>query len=102
MSKLKMSLEVVADTNDADYVTARKKITEEQLKELEPVFKAIKKKKGHSWETTDWGTQPEDMYRDILTDDQIAMFQEFCPHGEYGIHTIESIKVLIAEERKIL
>lgn len=104
---MKKYILIKADTNDADYVMEKHEITDEQLKELEPIFKAIKECKiSHNWATGEYCDKedtPENVYKGILTEEQILLFEEYTPYGEYGIHTIESIDVLtVTEERNIL
>ena len=120
MAKYKLIIE--ADTNDADYVSTINEITKDDLEKLYPVFDAIKNFKpyngksvdkdcqfdherthNHNWPYGDEEYIPridlgektvEEIYADVLTPDQIELFTDLCPFGEYGIHTITSIKVL--------
>ncbi len=83
-------LVIEADTNDGDYVTSTNEITAEQVEELKPILAAVKANKGHNWATGDIGDSSKE-YEGILTEDQIEWFNDLVPHGEYGIHTIESV-----------
>lgn len=122
---MKQYLYVIADTNDADYVSRKEEISEEDLNTLKPLIEAIKnftpyKTKSYSgMEWTHSHNYPSgDLVRDDLgelsardyyiskgiAEDVIDLFEEeFTPYAEYGIHTIESIDLLIiAEEIKLL
>lgn len=119
MSKLQII--IVADTNDADYVTEVSTISEADLKKIKPLIKAISKfepykSKNGGYERSnhhnyplgeccrlDLGEKrPEDIYPEF--DKSIhELFQSFCPYGEYGIHTIESVTVApLTKKRKLL
>lgn len=87
-------LSVIADANDADYVSDTNKVSEEDIKAMKPIIEMIKNKKGHNWvvgEVARQGEGPMDVYPD-LTKDAFEWFSEFIPRGEYGVHTIESIE----------
>ena len=110
---------IKADTNDADYVTSQRVITDEQLEKIRPVVDAIKsfqpfkvKKHGIDWNhhhnyptgencRTDLGEKSAiEMYGKI---DGFKLFDSMCPTDEYGLHTIVSVDVLeIANETKLL
>jgi predicted DNA-binding transcriptional regulator YafY len=113
---MKTLIIVEADTNDGDYVD-RIKYLEDLLHPEEPVAsletiikvaKAIKKsKQRHNWLTSDYKRdtekRPEELYKNVLTEDEIDWFsQELTPYGEYGIHTIVSIKILHVESEENL
>jgi len=108
---MKKILIIKADTNDADYITAESLVTEEELEEyVLPVVKVLKARKKeyektndwtlqHNWENSECGnTSPLEMYAEQLSEHQILNFEEYLPHGEYGIHTIESIRIINVEE----
>ena len=82
-------LVIEADTNDADYVTRTTTVIQAEIDELKPIFDIIKSKHG-KWETGDIGDSSEE-YKDLLTPQQIDWICDLVPHGEYGIHTIESV-----------
>ena len=95
---MKRLLVIVAD-NDGDYVTEMNEITPEQLEELLPVFEAIKNFKpykatsegGSPWtHSHNW---PKGSGEYVPRKD----LGEKSPYGEYGIHTIKTIKVLNVE-----
>lgn len=111
---MKKYIEVRADTNDADYITERSEISDEEIKNLIPVIEAIKEfdknhKKGrgdYNWLCGEIrGSKekgPHEVYQGILTPEQIELFNEYTPYGEYGIHTIDSIKILTVVNEEIL
>lgn len=92
-------LVIKADTNDGDYVTSTTTVTEKEIEQLKSILDVIKAKfpQGkwrHNWAVGDVarpGEGPEDVYKGLLTPEQIEWFDDLCPHGEYGIHTIESV-----------
>lgn len=96
-------LVIVADTNDADYVTSINTVNDVTLGELLPIVDAIKNFNAnhprgcgeYNWRIGEYASVdegPSHVYSGVLTEDQIDMFTDLCPHGEYGIHTIESIE----------
>ena len=110
MAKEYFELTIVADTNDADYITEIQKITQEELEFIKPIVKKIKKFKPyttpcsygtrthhHNWANGDCLREdlgeksPQELYD--LTDEEYEAFSEYLPSSEYGFHTIESIEV---------
>ena len=72
------------------------KISAEDLEIIRPVIEAIKTKKDYNWPTSEYCREEEDphtLYVDsgLITEEQYEIFDEFVPHGEFGIHTIASI-----------
>lgn len=108
--KSKLYIVIEADTNDGDYITEIAEISQKELEQIEPVFKAIKKQKQrHNWPTFEGRRSeeksPYELYVDsgLITEKQYDIFNEFVPHGEWGIHTIESIKVFeVVNEKNYL
>lgn len=84
---------ITADTNDGDYVTKISDITSEDLKRFTPLISEIAKRvNNHNWVTSEYGDdedRPENMYSQFA--ESVEEFGEFVPHGEDGVHTIESI-----------
>ena len=84
---------ITADTNDGDYVTKISDITSEDLKRFTPLISEIAKRvNNHNWVTSEYGDdedRPENMYSQFA--ELVEEFREFVPHGEDGVHTIESI-----------
>lgn len=116
MGSMKKYIIITADTNDADFVSKKTKITDKELKSIKPIIKAIKGfkpyKKG-GWEhqnnypvgecvRPDLGQQSAEEYYGHLPN--FGLFNEtYVPYGEYGIHTITSIELLtVAKETKLL
>ena len=113
-------LVVVADQNDADFVTRIIPITLEQLIKIMPVIQAIKEFEpyeaegmnwthNHNWPSgeylprTDLGEKyPHEIYPQV--DQKLIEFfsDEYVPYGQYGIHTIESIDLITVSDIKHL
>lgn len=78
-----------ADTNDADYVTETSDISMLEIEEI--IIPALKLIKENNCEV------PFSEYRNKWPEsfeaerELIEVFREWCPYGEYGIHTIESV-----------
>jgi hypothetical protein len=100
---IKTVLYIKADTNDADYITSENKILEGDLDTIRKVAAAIKEcKEHHNWVMREFcGEQesPHEVYKDILTEEEIEVFNGYTPYGEYGIHSIKEIQI---REIKIL
>lgn len=115
---MKKYIYITADTNDGDYVSNLSEISDGDVKLLEPVFAALQKRADklnedlhanwnewrHNWFRSEYGrgVPPEMMYEDVLTKEQIEIFDEYAPYFESGIHTIESIEIFeVSNERPI-
>jgi hypothetical protein len=83
-------IHIEADTNDGDYVAKLKRITEEEIVRFRPIIKEIVENDG-KYETGDIGNSAEELYGGFEYFDD---FRCFVPYGEYGVHTIEQIKIL--------
>jgi hypothetical protein len=101
---------IKADTNDADYVISENIIKDDELEKILHIIDVVKTKTAsmtgwsrHNWP---WGeysdNTPSELYEGLLTEDEIEMFQEYLPYGEFGIHTIISIKLLHVEREEDL
>ena len=92
---------VVADTNDADYITRITRIDPNELVRVAPIAKAIKNcGYDYNWPTNEFGTMAlELVYDGVLTKDDIKWFNTLVPYAEYGVHTIIGIEYLIASEK---
>ena len=100
-----MTYEIVitGDTNDADYVTEIQDIEQDELDLIMPVIEAVKAYtklhwKGHycsehNWPTSEYSDGEVGALYPDLTEEQLQLFQNFVPCGEYGIHSIESIYI---------
>ena len=83
---------ITADTNDADYITKISDITPGKLERFTPLIAEIAKVKHYNWDTSVYGEdedKPEIMYSQFAA--LAEEFGAFVPHGEHGVHTIESI-----------
>ncbi len=102
-AKLKLYLEVTADTIDGDYISERSEISLENLEVFKPLIQLIKKKKGHNWATSEYENvknSPENMYKGKIDINIIDDFMDYVP---YGVHTITDIVLLeVIEETKLL
>ena len=94
---------IIADTNDGDYVTEISEITMKAIERFKPLIKAIKKsKERHNFE---WGECCDDypeQYSKRFGEELLEEFTNYVPHGEYGIHTIESIYITPYVEKEYL
>lgn len=104
---MKNILIIKADTNDADYVYSINEVSNEEIQELKLIVKAVEEAKaphGHNWDTSDYTDMgPKKLYEGKLTVEQMDLFSDYCPYGEYGIHTIEEVRILkVSEEIKLL
>ena len=117
MSKAKTDLfeiSIVADINDADYVTKTSKISNADLEKITPLIKAIKGFKAYTVDVRvglkwthdnnyphgngeyiprkDLGEKsPREIYD--FPADIFDVFEALLPDSEYGFNTIESIEV---------
>lgn len=117
---MKKYLIIKADTNDADYVTAKNEISDEDLEMISPVIQAIQefdtdesiKYQKYNWWSIDGGrdTKPQYMspYERYVksgkcSEEAMDYFMGYVPYFEGGIHTIESIELLeVVNETKLL
>ena len=94
-------LVVMADTNDADYVTLSTDISLLEIEEIvKPALELIKsngcKVPFHEC-SKEWPSSFKE------EQELIEIFREFyCPYGEYGIHTIKSVKYYPTPEKVTL
>jgi len=120
-------IEITCDTNDADYTTRVSVISEEELNKIRPLIQAIKNFKPYEtttqpWEGSarpaspwihdhnyPWGEcQREDLGekspREIYDFDKevFDIFEDCCPYGTYGFHTVESVKICPVREKEVL
>ena len=58
----------------------------------------------HNWPTSEYcKLSPQEIYKHILSSDDIEMFGELVPRGKCGIHTIETIYLItISKEVRLL
>lgn len=97
-------LRIVADYNDGDYVTQETNwynLTKETRDTIRKVsIEIAKRPKNHNWENGEYGVFNETLFDQYpnLAKSEIIEFDNFLPSWEYGIHTIEEIKILEVEE----
>lgn len=86
---------VVGDENDADYITAIHDITMKDIERFKPLIAAIAAHgEYHNWQNNYDRRNRDDYFRKLYAafgEELISEFDGYCPGGEYGIHTIESI-----------
>lgn len=98
---MKKLLVIVGDCNDADYITSVNVMDpddeyhSEILSILPKISEALRNcKNRHNWPNSEYCDESvEEVYDEILSSDEIGIFQEFIPHGFDGIHSIDSIDV---------
>lgn len=117
---MKKYIIVTADTNDADYISEKSEISDEDLELIKPVIEQLKIRRDklnedrdknwnewrHNWETSEYGRlgDASKMYVEtkLLTQEQVDLFGEYVPYGEDGVHTIESIEIIeVVNETKL-
>lgn len=94
-------LKIVADTNDADYVTEETKIEDWVEANLDTILKVGRgvlkygreNRYKHNWDDMDHSAAYLDTYEGVFSEEELGIFSEVCPFGQYGIHTIESIEI---------
>lgn len=94
---MKYLLIVEGDVNDADYITQETALDQVEFEALLPLLTkvgaAIAANNG-TWNTLGVSHYPTvaEMYGSVLTEDEIAQFDEMTPHGEFGgVHSINGI-----------
>jgi hypothetical protein len=103
---MKKYLVITGDVNDGDYVMCQHEVTDKQIEALTPIIEAVKKYKKENPYEVNWNLgqareqRPEEMYKGILTEQQVDSFNGWLPCGENGegIHSVESINVLVVTE----
>ena len=114
---MKKYIYVTADTNDADYISEKNEITDEEIELIKPVIKAIKdytedssiKHQIWNWWVI-YGSRkenptPQQLYVDTgkCSKEAFDRFSELVPYNEGGVHTIESVEIMVVlEEIKLL
>ena len=113
---MKIYIYIQADTNDADFISEKSVITEEEIALIMPVIVAIKNFKPYDNQENNFPQgeccredlgelSAEDYYvgKGIVTLKQFQKFENFCPSDEYGIHTIESVEIIyVKKENKLI
>lgn len=116
---MKQVIIIKADTNDADYITEETLVTDpkqiEIVTKMARLLKEFKPYKSGTWTHSsnfpwndnvreDLGAKPaEEIYKGLMPEEDLEYFKDMCPYGEYGIHTIESIRIItITEDTDLL
>jgi len=101
-----MEITIQVDTNDADYLTEVREISQKDFDVISPLIRAIKAfkpyKGKHYMESHNYSVG--DAYRPDLgekgprelydfSEEVFEKFEEFLPSAEHGFHTIESITI---------
>jgi len=119
-----IEITIKVDSNDADYLIETNIICKEDLDQIKPLIEAIKNfepyeafwDKEQTHKTTYSHNYPrgeycprEDMGEKTVEeiypqfDEEIfEIFEEFCPCGEYGFHTIKAISIQVNPRKEIL
>lgn len=103
---MKQLLIITGDTNDADYVTEIIEVEKADYGDtslmdvVRKVAKVLEETDNrHNWNLSEYGNgDPKFDYADQLTEEEVEIFNENCPYGEYGIHSITSIRLLTVTE----
>lgn len=91
---MKRLMIIEADTNDADYAYSIQYVSPEEEQFIREITSRIESNgSSWTWENGEIG-DPRETYKDILTEEEIEAFGDYLPHGEYGIHSINSIRFL--------
>lgn len=126
---MKYFIEVMADTNDADYISEISEISIDDLNRLRPYFEKImepvhKRKEYYSLpveeKTSELSKQfnddlyyhnwPDSEYQEEtlidrwpdISEDILNEISRFVPYGEYGVHSIDRIRVFTVTNVEIL
>lgn len=104
---MKKILIIEADTNDGDYIEESHEIQEEELVEFKNILSKLPRNKDYQgnvsgtipFKTGDIGNTGKKLVeKGIITEEELYLFYDYIPHGEHGIHTIESVRVLTVLE----
>lgn len=111
--KSKFEITITVDTNDADYQTQVSTISEDDLKKIKPLIKAIKAFKPYTtvvhgsngYRRThnnnysygeccreDLGEIPSHQFYKF-PEEVFEIFENCCPMNEFGFHTVKSVTV---------
>ena len=117
---MKKYIIIEADTNDGDYIREKNLVNEQEIEAIKKVAKAIKNFKPYTT-SNKWThnnnfpigdchrrdleqESAKDYYvgRGLVSEVDFTMFEDNIPYGEYGIHTITNIDLLIVQEEENL
>ncbi len=88
---------ITADCNDADYLHETNDVSQETIHTvIKPALALIEQTT--EWNSHNFGTGDQrDHWRDRYPKehhDLLEHFSEYAPHNEFGIHTIESVRII--------
>ena len=82
---------VIADENDADYLTQITTVTSEDSSRIKLICTLIGTSHGN-WNTSEYGgLDPSSKHANILSKEDIEFFNGLVPYGENGVHTVRSV-----------
>lgn len=88
---------ITGDAGDADYTSKATVVTDNDLKVVRKVVKALKAwAKDKKWSSCNWDSRmsAEEQYPGLLTEDELEQFEDLLPGtGDHPIHTITSVKL---------
>jgi len=102
-------ISIKVDTNDADYITGTTEITSKDLELIRPLIAAIQKfNEDHKGEHNVYNYPFHEFREDDprkpygFSDEVHDLFEDLCPYGEHGFHTVELITITPAVEKTVL
>lgn len=100
----KYEIVITVDANDGDYNTKISTITSSELREIKPLISAIKKcrSSNHNYGVGEYCSKEAEKQYPQFSEELHEMFQDLCPYGEYGFHSIESIVLMPSVGKKTL
>ena len=91
---------IKADHNDGDYLHSINEVSDADIQEILPVIEAIKEfGKSHNYNTSEYRDDEPTASDEYGHLEGFDLFDDYVPHGEYGIHTIKSIDILTVVEK---
>jgi hypothetical protein len=100
---MKKYLIIKADTNDGDYVTEKSEVSDAEIEKIKPIIEVIAAcTEDHNFPDGECSDpdELENLYLEsgLLTEQQLDFIKPYIPYGEYGVHTIESVEILVVSE----
>jgi hypothetical protein len=100
---MKKVIIVEADTNDGDYISEISDLEPGDVEKVQKIVNVISEKgQDYNWPSSEYIDETaEELYKDLLTEEEIEFMDSFVPHGEHGVHSINSIRILevVSDER---
>lgn len=95
-----MILITTGDCNDGDYITKVTEVNPDIVARIQRIYGSLKdnvdSSYGIPWTSgarREWDGDTYEKYEGFLSEEDKDFFNQYLPHGEYGIHTIKSIQV---------